>query len=242
MKSYLKPFHRVIFKGHMQRLFWRRGRRCFFLNWLIIIDVKDYVTLSRCGLSVKNVNEFNYLCMVSIRCISGLYSNIRFMTTFPLRVLNIIVTWLYLRLIQIPVLPPHLQIMADLGFANRNPLLLPVNRNGAALRGLIKRYLNSFINNVIFTRNIKDISRYKIFCRSFRRFRSFIERIFGIMKSSYCSVRTRRFHNRRWFGPIVCNVGAALHNRRRMIFTKLRQHIANNWNMPSRNNIFLYDS
>ena len=36
-------------KGNLQRLFWRRDRHCFFMNWLVIIDVQGYVVYSRPG-------------------------------------------------------------------------------------------------------------------------------------------------------------------------------------------------
>ena len=33
----------------MQRLFYRRDRHCFFLNWLVIVDLDGFVVLSRPG-------------------------------------------------------------------------------------------------------------------------------------------------------------------------------------------------
>ena len=33
--------------GNLQRLFYRRDRKCFFMNWLVIIDAERYVVLSR---------------------------------------------------------------------------------------------------------------------------------------------------------------------------------------------------
>ena len=89
--------------------------------------------------------------------------------------------------------------MADQGFQNRSPLLLPVGNNGNNIRGIIKEY--------------------------FRSTRSSIERVFGIMKSSYNSVGTKRFHSRRHIAPLVCNVSAALHNRRRKLMTVLRVNL-----------------
>ena len=35
----------------MQRMFYRRDRHCFFLNWLVIVDVHGVVVLSRPGFS-----------------------------------------------------------------------------------------------------------------------------------------------------------------------------------------------
>ena len=35
--------------GNLQRLFWRRDRHCFFLNWIVVVDVKGYVVYSRPG-------------------------------------------------------------------------------------------------------------------------------------------------------------------------------------------------
>ena len=36
-------------KGCYQRLFWRGDRHCFFLNWIIVIDVARYIVMSRPG-------------------------------------------------------------------------------------------------------------------------------------------------------------------------------------------------
>ena len=35
--------------GRYQRLFYRRDRHCFFLNWMVIVDVNGYIVLSRPG-------------------------------------------------------------------------------------------------------------------------------------------------------------------------------------------------
>ena len=43
------PFRISKPKGNLQRLFWRRDRKCFFLNWLVIIDVTGKVVYSRPG-------------------------------------------------------------------------------------------------------------------------------------------------------------------------------------------------
>ena len=50
-----------------------------------------------------------------------------------------------------------------------------------------------------------------------------IERCFGILKNSYCSVGSRRYRGRRFNGPIICNLTAALYNRRKMIFSSIRR-------------------
>ena len=50
-----------------------------------------------------------------------------------------------------------------------------------------------------------------------------IERCFGILKFSYFSVGTRRFRSRRWHGPLICNIGAALYNRRKLLFDDIRR-------------------
>ena len=39
----------MLFTGCYQRLFWRRDRHCFFLNWIVIVDVKGYIVFSRPG-------------------------------------------------------------------------------------------------------------------------------------------------------------------------------------------------
>ena len=50
-----------------------------------------------------------------------------------------------------------------------------------------------------------------------------IERCFGILKMSYAAVGTRRFRSRRWNGIVICNVSAALYNRRKIIFHRMRR-------------------
>ena len=52
-----------------------------------------------------------------------------------------------------------------------------------------------------------------------------IERCFGILKNSYSSVGTRRYRGRRWCGPLICNLTAALYNRRKIMFQTLRNHL-----------------
>ena len=49
-----------------------------------------------------------------------------------------------------------------------------------------------------------------------------IERIFGILKSSY-TAGTKRFHSRRWHAALVYNVVAALHSRRLKIVKKISE-------------------
>ena len=44
----------------------------------------------------------------------------------------------FCRHLNIPNLPQGLQIMADRGFQNRAPLLLPVDNNGQAIRGAME--------------------------------------------------------------------------------------------------------
>ena len=107
--------------------------------------------------------------------------------------------FLNFRRIRLPVLPRGLQIMADQGFANHTPLLIPLSRQGDPMRGMMKRDFHS--------------------CRTT------IERVFGLMKSAYSSVGTRRFRSRRFLAPLICNVSAALSNRRKSLFTVLRQQL-----------------
>ena len=52
-----------------------------------------------------------------------------------------------------------------------------------------------------------------------------IERCFGIIKNSYSSVGTRRYRGRRFNGPLICNLSAALYNRRRYNFMEMRLNL-----------------
>ena len=36
-------------KGNIQRIFYRRDRHCFFLNWLVIVDINGRIVLSKPG-------------------------------------------------------------------------------------------------------------------------------------------------------------------------------------------------
>ena len=49
-----------------------------------------------------------------------------------------------------------------------------------------------------------------------------IEQCFGILKNSYTAAGTLRYRNRRWTGPIVCHITAALFNRKKMIYKMIR--------------------
>ena len=86
--------------------------------------------------------------------------------------------------------------MADPGFQFMNPLIVLPRQEHFALPDELRQ--------------------------AFRSRRSMIERCFGIIKNSYSSVGTRRFRNRRWEAPIICNLTAAMYNRRRLIFSKFR--------------------
>ena len=89
--------------------------------------------------------------------------------------------------------------MADQGFANQIPILIPMSRQGNPMRGPMRT--------------------------DFRSCRSTIERIFGIIKSTYCAAGTRRFRSRRWLAPLICNLSAALSNRRKFMFDQIRRNL-----------------
>ena len=101
--------------------------------------------------------------------------------------------------LNLPQLPQGLQMMADQGFANRPPILLPISRLGQPMRGIMKL--------------------------DFRSCRTTIERCFGIIKTSYSSAGTRRFRSSRFMAPLICNVTAALSNRRKEFFDELRLNL-----------------
>ena len=60
--------------------------------------------------------------------------------------LNVTLFW-YDRYVNIPVLPNNLQIMADLGFGNRPPLILPARVNAVNVPDLLRKYV--YINIII---------------------------------------------------------------------------------------------
>ena len=43
------PFRISKPKGLIQRLFWRKDRHCFFMNWIVISDVQGFIVFSRPG-------------------------------------------------------------------------------------------------------------------------------------------------------------------------------------------------
>ena len=43
-------------RGNLWRLFWRRDRHAFFLNWMVIIDVKRFIVYSHPGF-VGHLND-----------------------------------------------------------------------------------------------------------------------------------------------------------------------------------------
>ena len=61
------------------------------------------------------------------------------------------------------------------------------------------------------------------FYRTFRKRRSMIERVFGIIKNSYTASGTK-FRSRRVNAPIICNLVASLFNRRKIMFHRMRQY------------------
>ena len=63
-------------------------------------------------------------------------------------------------------------------------------------------------------------------CSQFSSARSAIERAFGIIKSSYTCVGTRRFQSCRHMAPLICNLTAAMQNRRKIIFRLIHSQLA----------------
>ena len=125
--------------------------------------------------------------------------------------------------INLPVLPQGLRIMADKGFANVSPLLLPVRAGRQALPKRMRRWMKFLsIKHNMCKKSGLIILDIKNHFRSFRRVRSLIERCFGCLKTSYVSVGTRRFRSRRWILPVICNLTAGLYNRRRLLFKRMR--------------------
>ena len=43
------PFRISKPKGNIQRIFYRKDRHCFFLNWIVIVDVEGFIVFSRPG-------------------------------------------------------------------------------------------------------------------------------------------------------------------------------------------------
>ena len=43
------PFRISKPKGNIQRIFYRKDRHCFFLNWIVIVDIKGEIVFSRPG-------------------------------------------------------------------------------------------------------------------------------------------------------------------------------------------------
>ena len=62
----------------------------------------------------------------------------------------------------------------------------------------------------------------KFIFRAFCHQRARIERTFRVLKSSYFSSATRRFHSRRWHSSLVCNISASLSNWRCQMFEIMR--------------------
>ena len=83
-------------------------------------------------------------------------------------------------------------------------------------------YLEKNLNNEIIGEN-STILHWAQFSRTFRSRRAMIERCFGILKNSYSAVGTRRYRCRKWSGPLICNITAALYNRRKLMFLNFRR-------------------
>ena len=222
------------FSGVMQRIFYRGDRHCHFLNWLVIIDALGYVVLSRLGF-LGRTNDANCMKWVTVSNIS--YGLCQFGNCLSL-IQNVFSH------IHLPVLPHGLQIMADQGFAHNPPVIVLPRANQPQLTRRMWRYINNIFTmlrywlfaqilhkNLFFSSQICVISIFicNIFhpswSRTFRSRRNMIERCFGILKNSYSSVGTKRFRSCRWNGPIICNLTAALYNRCKILFQRLRQQL-----------------
>ena len=137
--------------------------------------------------------------------------------------------FIYFSNINLPVLPPGLQILADQGFEHNPPVLVLPRANQQPVPAILRQYVTCTLNyqvNIHATMDcsyfIHNVINFFNDCRTFRTRRALIERCFGILKNSYSAVGTRRFRSRRWHGPLICNVTAALYNRRKRIFQDMR--------------------
>ena len=122
--------------------------------------------------------------------------------------------------ITLPVLPNGLQLMADQGFEHRLPIIVLPKANQQQVPAVMRTWVCFWCEFLQFLTLVP--STFIVFYRTFKSRRSMIERCFGILKNSYSSVGTRRFRSRRWQGPLICNLTAALYNRRRRIFRNFR--------------------
>ena len=136
----------------------------------------------------------------------------------------------------LPPFPQNLEIMADKGFRNAGPVIVPFAPGRQALHGDIAEY-DHYVSMIKIKHITVSVSCFwltiilKSTCimintfRSFNAARAVIERVFGVMKSSYRCVGTRRLRNRRNIGPLICNVSAGLYNRRKIHFSILRERL-----------------
>ena len=107
------PFRISKPKGPIQRLFYRGDRKCFFLNWLVIVDVHGFIVFSQPGFTgrVHDNTCLRWENYHRIICCSS-------------EILSFNPNFIIYSQINLPVLPAGLQIMADQGFQNRNPVLV----------------------------------------------------------------------------------------------------------------------
>ena len=106
---------------------------------------------------------------------------------------------IFIRCLCLPVLPQGLQIMADQGFANQSPILIPLSGHGRPMTGVMKRDFSS--------------------CRSA------IERVFGSLKSSYSLLGTKCYRSKCFLTPLLLNLCTALGNRQKKIFNNIREQL-----------------
>ena len=131
--------------------------------------------------------------------------------------------------INLPVLPAGLQIMADQGFEHQLPILVLPKANQVQIPKIMRRW--EFFTKIANDWNVcswqLQLHINYMYCflpifRTFRGRRAMIERCFGILKNSYTSAGTRRYRSRKLTGPLICNLTAALYNRRKLIFNLIR--------------------
>ena len=119
--------------------------------------------------------------------------------------------------------------MADQGFHHRLPVLVLPKSNRIPVPAIMRRLNNIYCHLIGFKPLLgMPYVQETTFSSHFSTFKArctMIERCFGVLKSSYSSAGTRCFRSRRWHGPLICNLTAALYNRRRLLLMQMRQNI-----------------
>ena len=126
--------------GPMQRMFYRRDRHCFLLNWVVIVDLLGQVVLSRPGFigRVHDSNCFRSVIYLELCVIAFLFLPNHELSKCYATIVCLIVETSMFRFYR-----KVYKIMADQGFEHRHPVIVLPHRNQPQVPAAMRRFFLS---------------------------------------------------------------------------------------------------